>query len=75
MLRLWGAVQSQWAHGPMGPTGFNWLSLRAHPDVRATHACEREGHLQGLADMERAWLRARARIAQTERVQRTPEGR
>ncbi|KQY83650.1 DUF1799 domain-containing protein [Pelomonas sp. Root1444] len=59
VLRLWGAVQTQWAHGPLGPTGFQWHSLRLHPDVRAIPAADREPLLQGLAVMERAWLAQR----------------
>jgi hypothetical protein len=59
VLRLWGAVQTQWAHGPLGPTGFQWHSLRLHPDVRCIPAAEREPLLQGLAVMERAWLAQR----------------
>ena len=59
VLRLWGAVQTQWAHGSMGPTGFQWNSLRAHPDVRAIPSPEREPLLRGLAVMERAWLAQR----------------
>lgn len=62
VLRLWGAVQTQWAHGPMGPTGFAWHSLRAHPDVRAIPAAEREPLLRGLAVMERAFLAQRHRM-------------
>lgn len=62
VLRLWGAVQTQWSHGPMGPTGFQWTSLRAHPDVRAVPSGEREHLLRGLAVMERAWLAQRDRM-------------
>lgn len=66
MLRLWGAVQTQWAHGPLGPTGFNWHSLRLHPDVRAVAREDRERLLQGLAVMERAWLAERHRLQAAE---------
>lgn len=62
VFQLWGEVQSQWAHGPMGPTGFNWHSLRAHPAVRRVPAAQREDLLQGVADMESAWLGARAAV-------------
>lgn len=62
VLRLWSAVQTQWAHGPMGPTGFQWHSLRSHPDVRAIPSAEREPLLLGLAVMERAWLAQRHRM-------------
>ena len=66
VLRLWGAVQTQWAHGPMGPTGFAWHSVRAHPEVRAIPAAQREPLLQGLAVMERAWLAQRHRMQAAE---------
>ncbi len=66
VLQLWGAVQTQWSHGPMGPTGLHWHSLRAHPDVRAVPSAQREALLQGIAVMERAWLAARHRIQAAE---------
>lgn len=66
VLRLWSAVQTQWAHGPFGPTGFNWQSLRAHPDVRSISAHERPALLQGVAVMERAWLAQRHRMQAAE---------
>lgn len=69
VLQLWGAVQSQWQHGPMGPTGLQWHSLRAHPDVCAVPEAEREPLLQGLAVMERAWLAQRHRM----QAARTPD--
>lgn len=62
VFQLWGEVQSQWVHGPMGPTGFSWHSLRAHPAVRRIAAAQREDVLQGIADMESAWLTARAAV-------------
>jgi hypothetical protein len=63
VLQLWGAVQTQWVHGMSGPTGLNWNSLRQHPAVACIPRGRREGLLQGLADMESAWLAERARIA------------
>lgn len=62
VLRLWGAIQTQWAHGPLGPVGLQWHSLRAHPDVRCLPGGEREHLLQGIAIMERAWLAQRHRM-------------
>lgn len=59
VLRLWSAVQTQWAHGPLGPTGFQWHSLRMHPDVCGLPEAEREPLLRGIAVMERAWLAQR----------------
>lgn len=69
MLRLWGRVQSQWVHGMAGPTGFNWVSLRQHPAVTSVPKCRREKLLQGLAEMEAAWLIERNRIAAEKRSQ------
>lgn len=66
VLRLWGAVQTQWSHGPLGPTGFNWHSLRSHPDVRAIPAADCERLLQGISVMERAWLAQRHRMQAAE---------
>lgn len=66
MLRLWSAVQTQWSHGPLGPTGFNWQSLRVHPEVCSIPEAERESLLRGVADMERAWLAQRHRMQAAE---------
>lgn len=66
VLRLWGAIQTQWAHGPLGPVGLQWNSLRAHPDVRSLPGAERERLLQGIAVMERAWLAQRHRMQAAE---------
>lgn len=69
VLRLWGLVQTQWVHGMAGPTGFNWPSLRSHPAVARIPRGRREALLEGLADMEGAWLAERARIAAEKRNQ------
>ncbi|MCV2423408.1 DUF1799 domain-containing protein [Paucibacter sp. DJ4R-1] len=62
VLQLWGELQTQWAHGPMGPTGFNWASLRAHPATGQVPRAQRAEVLGGIATMERAWLTERARL-------------
>lgn len=69
VLRLWGQVQSQWVHGMAGPTGFNWPSVRQHPAVCCIPRARRERALQGLAEMEAAWLTERNRIAAEKRSQ------
>lgn len=61
VLQLWGELQTQWTHGPQGPTGFNWASLRAHPAVGQLPRAQRPELLDGIATMERAWLGERAR--------------
>lgn len=69
VLRLWGAVQSQWTHGMAGPTGFAWHSIREHPAVQRIPRGRRAALLAGLAEMETAWLSERARIAAEKRNQ------
>lgn len=63
VLRLWGDLQSQWVHGMSGPTGFNWASVREHPSVGCIPRRRRARYLDGIAEMEGAWLAERARIA------------
>lgn len=67
VFRLWGRLQTQWVHGMAGPTGFSWASLRAHPAVTQLPRRRREALLQGIADMEGAWLAERGRIAAEKR--------
>lgn len=69
VFHLWGHVQTQWVHGMSGPTGFNWQSLREHPAVQRIPRGRRAGLLEGLADMEVAWLAERARLAEEQRNQ------
>lgn len=67
VFRLWGQLQTQWMHGMAGPTGLNWQSLRQHPDVTRIAQGRRERLLQGVAEMECAWLAERGRIAAEKR--------
>ena len=69
VFHLWCQLQTQWVHGMAGPTGFNWQSLREHPAVQRIPRGRRADLLDGIADMEAAWLSERARIAEAQRNQ------
>lgn len=59
---LFQSVQTQWRMGPVGPTGFDYASLRAHPAVRAWPHADRERLLGELAILESGFLDAAAAI-------------
>lgn len=55
-LDLWKEVQGslRWDQGL--PTGLIWVDVRAHPATRRIPREEREGVLQDLSVLERAWI-------------------
>lgn len=58
VFNLFQACSTQWRHGPMGPTGFDYMGIRCSPAFRRLARDQRESVFEDLCIMERAWLDA-----------------
>jgi hypothetical protein len=60
---LFADVQTQWRNGFSGPTGLDYLGVRASPAFRRIPRAEREAAFSDACVMERAWLTEKSRLS------------
>ena len=65
---LFRSVSTQWRYGHAGPTGLDYLGVRASPAFRRLPSASRETTFDDVTAIERAWLAEHYRLAEERRA-------